>query len=52
VKGLADPRQAHISGRGPVVGTIAAAPFWVPWSIAAAATLVALLMTILYLRRG
>ena len=52
VKGLTDPRQARISGRGPVVETIAAAPYWVPWSIAGAATLVALLMTILYLRRA
>ncbi len=52
VKGLTDPRQARISGRGPVVDTIASAPYWVPWSIAGAATLVALLMTILYLRRA
>jgi serine/threonine-protein kinase len=52
VRGLVEPGAARISGRGPVVDTMASAPFWVPWSIAGAAILVALLMTILYLRRG
>jgi hypothetical protein len=52
VRGLVEPGTARISGRGPVVDTMASAPFWVPWSIAGAAILVALLMTILYLRRG
>ncbi len=50
-KALIEPTTARSSGRGPVVDTMASAPFWVPWAIAGAATLVALLMTILYLRR-
>jgi serine/threonine-protein kinase len=51
VKALAEPGTARTSGHGAVVETMASAPFWVPWAIAGAATLVALLMTILYLRR-
>ena len=48
---LAGPTIARSAGRGPVADTMARAPFWVPWAIAGAATLVAMLMTILYLRR-
>ena len=51
VKLLAEPRTPRISGRGPVVDTMASAPFWVPWTIAGVAMLLALLMTVLYLRR-
>ena len=51
VKLLAEPGTSRIAGRGPVVDTMASAPFWVPWTIAGVAMLVALLMTVLYLRR-
>ncbi len=51
VKALAEPGTTRTSGHGTVVDTMASAPFWVPWAIAGAAALVALLMTILYLRR-
>ncbi len=51
VKGLAEPTTTHHSGGGPVVQRLASAPFWLPWAIAGVATAVAILMTILYLRR-
>ena len=51
VKALAEPGTTRTSGHGAVMETMASAPFWVPWVIAGAATVVALLMTILYLRR-
>ncbi|MES3035772.1 MAG: serine/threonine-protein kinase [Gemmatimonadota bacterium] len=51
VQMLGETGTTRISGRGPVVDTMASAPFWVPWTIAGVAMLVALLMTVLYLRR-
>jgi hypothetical protein len=51
VKGLSEPLTVRHSGGGPVVERLANAPFWLPWAIAGVATLVAILMTVLYLRR-
>lgn len=51
VAALSDLRVMRHSGGGPVVESLANAPIWIPWTIAAVATVGAILMTILYAMR-
>ena len=51
VRALAATRTTRHSGGGPVVETIANAPVWIPWAIAAVMTLVAVVLFVLFLTR-
>ncbi len=51
VRALATTRTTRRSGGGPVVETIANAPVWIPWAIAAVMTLVAVVLLVLVMSR-
>lgn len=51
VKALATASAARHSGGGPVVETLSNAPLWVPWTVAAVATLAAVVFAFLYATR-
>ncbi len=51
VKALNAANVPRHSGGGPVVETLANAPLWVPWAIAGASTVIALVLAVLYATR-
>lgn len=51
VRALAATRTTRHSGGGPVVETIANAPVWIPWAIAAVMTVVAVVLLVLFMSR-
>ena len=51
VKALSEDSTQRDSGGGRAITTLSTAPAWVPWAIAAVATAVAMVMTLLYVRR-
>ncbi|MDQ6612621.1 MAG: serine/threonine protein kinase [Gemmatimonadota bacterium] len=51
VKALNIAVHTRHSGGGPVIDTLANAPVWIPWTIAAVATAAAIVMSVLYATR-
>ena len=51
VKAVSAPKPVRRSGGGPVVESVANAPMWVPWLIAAVSTTAAIVMGVLYFSR-
>ena len=51
VKALAAPTATRHSGGGPVIESLANAPWWLPWAIAGLTTIVAMALAVLYVMR-